>query len=142
MGSAAALLVVRPARTAVICALEESRKAFGGMAPFPGVLVESAVGFAPENLSWLRFWGISVHEAADVTGPAWIRFSWPIPAMIRDFGRICPVSGGTVIARLGDIPVAVRNGSLIVLGSPLGPHIYAGDRDAHDLLAAFRKASS
>ena len=36
-----------------------------------------------------------------------------------------------VIARLGDMPVAVRRGGFIVLGSPLGPHLYAGDRDAH-----------
>jgi hypothetical protein len=147
LGSAAALVGGRVSRLSVTCALEESRGAFRRLPSFTGlvaggpVMVESSVGFATENLAWLRPWGISVHESRAVQGPAWVRFNWPISVMIRDFGRASPISGGSVIARLNDIPVAVRKGPLIVLGSPLGPHLYAGDRDACALFDAFLKTS-
>jgi hypothetical protein len=134
--SAAALAVVPFPRTPVICSLEESRDAFTRAISFRGLLVESGVGFAADNLGWLRLWGISIGEPREVRGPAWVRFDWPIPAMIRDFGRVCPIHGGTVIARLDNMPVAVRQGGLVVLGSPIGPHLYAGDWDAHKLLEA------
>ncbi len=104
------------------------------------VLVESSVGFATENLAWLRRWGIFVHEPITVSGPAWVRFSWPISVMVRDFGRASRISGGTVIARLNGLPVAVRKGPLVVLGSPLGPHLYAGDRDARAWVEALSSA--
>jgi hypothetical protein len=139
LSSTAAFAVVRPPRIPVICSLEESRRAFKGTAPLGGLLVESGVGFAADNLAWLRFWGISIGEPRDVRGPAWVRFQWPIPAMIRDFGRVCPISGGTVIAHLDDIPVAVRQGPLVVLGSPIGPHLYAGDPDARNLFQALTR---
>lgn len=147
LGSATVLAAAPPLRFSVMCSLEESRKAFCGLPSFTGVkirgkvLVESSVGFATENLAWLRRWGISVHEPRAVQGPAWVRFNWPISAMIRDFGRVCPISGGSVIARLNGVPVAVRQGPLVVFGSPLGPHVYAGDRDARTLLDAFLKVS-
>jgi hypothetical protein len=143
LGSSAALAGVRLPSLSVVCSLEESRSAFRELPSFTGitagglVLVESSVGFATEDLAWLRRWGISIHEPTAVPGPAWVRFHWPISGMIRDFGRASPISGGAVIARLNGIPVAVRKGPLIVLGSPLGPHLYAGDRDARALLHAF-----
>ena len=142
LGSAIAFAGVRIGSLSVSCSLEESRKAFQGLPPFTGaadqspVLVESSVGLANENLSWLERKGILIHEPRTVQGPAWVRFDWPVSAMIRDFGRVSPISGGVVIARLHDIPVAVRQGRFVVLGSPLGPHVYAGDRDACALLAA------
>ncbi len=129
----------------MVCTLEESRSAFRRWPLFAGavkgspVLVESSVGFAFEDLAWLRGWGISVHEPVEIRGPAWVRFDWPISAMIRDFGRASCISGGSVIARLNGMPVAVRKGSLVVLGSPLGPHLYAGDRDAHALVRALSR---
>ncbi len=142
MGSAMAFTGVRLGTLSVSCALEESRKAFRSLPPFTGtppkggVLVESSVGLATENLAWLARQGILIHEPRTVQGPAWIHFDWPISAMIRDFGRVSPVTGGVVIARLHDMPVAVRQGRFVVLGSPLGPHVYAGDRDACALLAS------
>lgn len=147
VASAAALAGVSAPSLSVMYSLEESREAFHGLPSFMGVingcrvLVESSVGFADENLTWLRHWGISVHEPRTVRGPAWVRFNWPVSAMVRDFGRASPISGGSVIARLNDIPVAVRKGPLIVLGSPLGPHLYAQDRDAHNLLDALLSVS-
>ena len=142
LGSAMAFAGVRIGSLSVSCALEESRKAFRGLPPFTGaaikggVLVESSFGLATENLAWLERKGILIHESRTVQGPAWVRFDWPVSAMIRDFGRISPISGGVVIARLHDTPVAVRQGRFVVFGSPLGPHVYAGDRDACALLAS------
>jgi hypothetical protein len=142
LGSAIAFAGVRIGSFSVSCSLEESRKAFHGLPPFTGaagqspVLVESSVGLAIENLAWLERKGILIHQPRTVRGPAWVRFDWPISAMIRDFGRVSPISGGVVIARLNDLPVAVRKGPLVVLGSPLGPHVYAGDRDGCALLAS------
>jgi hypothetical protein len=147
LGSAAAIAAPRPAGLSVACTLEESRLAFRGLPPFTEVcsdrrvLVESAVGFAPEDLTWLERCGISMGAPVPVTGPAWVRFTWPLQAMVRDFGRVRPVTGGQVIARLGPVPVAVRRGRFIVLGSPLGPHVYAGDRDAHNLLQGIIRSS-
>lgn len=132
---------------AVACSLEESRCAYRGLPLFAGkvssrlVLVESGAGFADENLGWLKDWNIKVHDPEPVRGPAWVKFDWPIPVMIRDFARVCRVSGGSVIARLGDTPVAVRKGPLIVLGSPLGPSLYSGDRQAHQLLNSLLSVS-
>jgi hypothetical protein len=91
---------------------------------------------ANDNLAWLERHGIRLHEPQTIQGPAWVQFDWPISAMIRDFGRVSPISGGVVIARLNGMPVAVRKGPLVVLGSPLGPHVYSGDRDARALLTA------
>lgn len=142
LGSAAALAALPLGRVSIICTLEESHQAFrecgrfGSVSSKRRVLVESSAGFVPENLSWLTRWGISVGEPRTVQGPAWVSFNWPVPAIIRDFGRVSPITGGAVIAHLGDMPVAVRQGPLVVLGSPLGPHVYAGDPDARDLLAA------
>lgn len=62
--------------------------------------------------------------------------------MIRDFGRVCAVSGGTVIAHLDGLPVAVRQGPLVVLGSPIGPHLYAGDSDARILVQALTRRTN
>ena len=137
----AAMVAAAQPRGSVICRLEESRIAFRGFMPKTAILAESSVGFANDDLSWLRIHGISFGPPQNVRGPAWVRYDWPIRAMIRDFGRVCPVYGGTVIARLGNMPVAARKGSLIVLGSPLGPHIYAGDRDACRLLNALGEAT-
>jgi hypothetical protein len=142
LASTAALAGVRFPSLSVVCSLEESRSAFRELPSFTGitaggsVLVESSAGFAAENLAWLRGWGIFINAPIAVHGPAWVRFNWPISAMIRDFGRASPITGGLVIARLNGIPVAVRKGPLIVLGSPFGPHLYAGDRDARALLYA------
>ncbi len=145
LGSTIAFAGVRVGSLAVSCSLEESRNAFQSLPSFTGasaggtVLVESSVGFAAENLGWLRRHGILIHEPRTVQGPAWVRFNWPISAMIRDFGRVSPVSGGVVIARLNDMPVAVRQGKFVLLGSPLGPHVYSGDRDACAMLAALTR---
>jgi len=114
------------------------------------VILESGGGF----LSWAefsahqkmldRYFGLAVEVPvemwkADSSGHAripYVNYDWPRPAMVRDFSRLVPVSpdAGEVIGTVGDLPVAVKKregkGTLIFLGSPLGPLLYAGDREA------------
>jgi hypothetical protein len=70
----------------------------------------------------------------------YVDYSWPREKSVRDFTRVIPVSAkaGDVIARVGPLPVAVKrrmaNGTLIFLGSPLGPALRAGDYEARSWL--------
>jgi hypothetical protein len=76
----------------------------------------------------------------------YVRYTWPDETYIRDFSRIVLVTAhrGSTIAALGATPVAcmteVHCGRFIFLGSPIGPHLLAGDRGAatwlQSLLAA------
>lgn len=69
-------------------------------------------------------------------GIPYIDYTWPVRVKVRDFSRVVPVRhhGGEVIARAGGVPVAVHQcqgrGTLIFLGSPLGPALWSGDREA------------
>ena len=71
----------------------------------------------------------------DIRAP-YVEYSWPHPTKVRDFSRVVPVAAemGDVFGTLQGLPVAVRKrtgkGTLIFLGSPLGPHLYAGDAEA------------
>ena len=72
----------------------------------------------------------------------YVRYVWPHKAMVRDFSRLIPVRAqtGEVIARVGEVPVALKKnvgkGTLIFLGSPLGPLLRAGDLEARSWLAS------
>jgi hypothetical protein len=148
VASTAAFAVPRR-ELSVRSSLEESRIGFhraGGLPAScvrPGwrsQLIESSAGYEPEDLTWLARHGIQLGAPVRIAGPAWVRYTWPTHALIRDFGQACPVTGGQVIARLADLPVAVRRGPFVVLGSPLGPHLYAGDPAARDLFEAFLRS--
>ena len=66
----------------------------------------------------------------------YVRYVWPRETMVRDFTRVIPVSakGGEVIGWAGSLAVAskrsVGKGTLIFLGSPLGPVLRASDPEA------------
>jgi len=66
----------------------------------------------------------------------YVSYLWPRETQVRDFSRAIPVaaSAGEVIAKVGTLPVALKKGiaqgTLIFLGSPLGPALRAGDREA------------
>jgi hypothetical protein len=76
----------------------------------------------------------------------YVVYRWPREAHVRDFSRVIPVSAasGRAIARWGEIPVAWRKrigaGTLIFVGSPIGPALHAGDSDAASLLHSLIKA--
>lgn len=73
----------------------------------------------------------------------YVDYRWPLAMKVRDFSRVVPVDcrQGEVIGRFGQIPVAARfrvgKGTLVYLGSPLGPHLLAGDREASRWFGAF-----
>ncbi len=76
----------------------------------------------------------------------YIAYRWPREAHVRDFSRVIPVSGtsGQAIAHWREIPVAlskhVGRGTLVFLGSPIGPALHAGDSDAASLLRSLIEA--
>lgn len=87
----------------------------------------------------VELWG----ERDGARGLPYVDFTWPIPARVRDFSQMIPLNGegASTIARIGGKPVAFRRrlgaGTLVFLGSTLGPHILAGDREAQRWLEAF-----
>lgn len=121
------------------------------------VILESAGGFLgpaefrAHQKMLDRYFGLEVEEPvamwnSDRNGHAripYVNYDWPRPAMVRDFSRVVPVSpdSGEVIGAVIDLPVAVKKragrGTLIFLGSALGPALYAGDAEARSWLQSF-----
>lgn len=70
----------------------------------------------------------------------YVNYVWPREAKVRDFSRVIPVSAreGDLIGRVGAFPVALKRrvamGTLIFLGSPMGPALRAGDSEARSWL--------
>ena len=67
----------------------------------------------------------------------YVDFHWPFRTKIRDFSRLVPVSAlpEQVVASCGHWLAASKHtkgkGTLVFLGSPLGPALLAGDAEAH-----------
>lgn len=93
--------------------------------------------------------GVSLHdpvrlwESADSFKQSpYVDYHWPVVTKVRDFSRVIPVSGenGEAIAWFQKLPVGfkrrVGKGTLVFLGSPLGPHLLSADREAGSLLRA------
>lgn len=121
------------------------------------VVLESGAGFASgaecraHCLALRDHFGVNVEPPRELW-PAMARsrvpyvdFTWPFPVKIRDFSRVVPLRGGAgeVIARVDGLPVALKRqrgrGTLIVLGSPLGPGLWAGDVEARRWVEAAAK---
>ena len=72
----------------------------------------------------------------------YVDFTWPLPTKTRDFSRIVSLAAheSEVIGRVDSLPVALKRkvggGTLIFLGSALGPHLRAGDQEARAWLRA------
>jgi hypothetical protein len=121
------------------------------------VVLESGAGFAAES-------DYHVHRAVlrdrlqlHIEAPVglwprqipYVDYSWPYPAQLRDFSRVVPLGHqpGEIIAWVDGLPVALKRpmagrGTLIFLGSPLGPALWAGDAEARRwLCAAIRQRS-
>jgi hypothetical protein len=75
----------------------------------------------------------------------YVAYCWPREAHVRDFSRVIPVSAtaGEAVAHWGEIPVAwsrsLGGGTIVFLGSPIGPALHAGDADAGSLLQSLIK---
>ena len=112
------------------------------------VLLESGAGFAGE--SHFRAHRDAVESGLQIRierprGKSrdipYIDYVWPYATKIRDFSRVVPLPAqpGEIIARADGHPVAltrrVGRGTLIYLGSPLGPALWAGDAEARQWLS-------
>jgi hypothetical protein len=66
----------------------------------------------------------------------YVNYLWPQETNVRDFSRVTAVleREKNVIGKVGALPVALKrrvaNGTLIFLGSPMGPALRAGDPEA------------
>jgi hypothetical protein len=134
----AALAIVGAAARRIVMHVED-----GGM-----LILESGATFAaagsPEFLghrdALRELFGLDIEPArALVRTPRipYVHFRWPSPALVRDFSAIVPVEpcdDDEGIARVGETTVALARrrgrGTLIFLGSPMGPALWAGDTEA------------
>jgi hypothetical protein len=70
----------------------------------------------------------------------YVNYLWPQETNVRDFSRVIPVltGEGNTIGKVGPLPVALKKrvakGTLIFLGSPIGPALLAGDPEARSWL--------
>ena len=93
--------------------------------------------------------GLSLHDPVDLWDSAdsfkqspYVDFHWPVVTKVREFSRAVPVEtgDGKAIARFQNLSVAVKRrmgkGTLVFLGSPLGPHLLASDQEAIRWLGA------
>lgn len=113
------------------------------------VLVETAAAFLPRQaqerqaLLAERHLGIRLRPARRLwdegearAGLPYVELTWPVVARIRDYSSWIGVSGGAEapLAVVEGLPCAVRKrlgaGTLLFLGSPVGPHLWAEDREA------------
>jgi hypothetical protein len=115
------------------------------------VLLECGFGFAEQAdfagrcLQLDRGLGIAASGLAD-RGSAYfpyIEYSWPVRVKIREFRPVSlkPARGDEVIGTFGGSPAAlrrrVRGGTLVAIGSPIGPVFLTGDPDAWRWLEGF-----
>ncbi|HUI41465.1 MAG TPA: hypothetical protein VL523_05810 [Terriglobia bacterium] len=118
-----------------------------------GAAYAAPQAFATEQRLLARCFGVDVRppvhlgtETSEAAGEPrctpYIVYAWPTRLHVRDFSRIIPVVAPTscAMATYGETPVACRRevgrGAFIFLGSPLGPHLLANDREAHAWLRA------
>lgn len=121
------------------------------------VVLESGASFASpgeivrQRMIWERVFGVctdfsSTRPAGDPTG--YVHYRWPADARIRHFGEFMSLSAGDAegIATYGGETVAIRRrigrGSLLFLGSPLGPMLAAEDHQAAELAAGIFQHST
>ena len=108
------------------------------------VILESGAGFAAESTFHAHqgTLGDSLQIRVEPPLALWPRsmpyvdYTWPYPAKLRDFSRVVPLGpqAGEVIASVDGLPVALKRrigrGTLIFLGSAVGPALWSGDADA------------
>jgi hypothetical protein len=120
-------------------ALVESGGAFLAPAEFRLQKYRMRSEFGVAALERVKLWENTGHSA----GPAYVDFTWPLMARIRDFSHVVPlgICDAKPIAFQDGKTVAVMRrlgrGALIFLGSPVGPHLLAGDREAQAWFDSF-----
>jgi hypothetical protein len=108
------------------------------------LVFESAAGFGgfeEQRRMLARHFALRIGRPVDLwaQGAApYIHYTWPARVKVRDFSRVVPFSGDgcEVIGFAGSLPVAARRGRFVFLGSPIGPGLLAGEREARAWLSA------
>jgi len=104
------------------------------------LIFESAAGFGgfeAQREQLARHFHLATEPPIDLWAGSvpvpYVDYHWPVRTKVRDFSSVVPVhaAAAEIIGALGQIPVAARLGSLVFLGSPIGPSLLAGDREAH-----------
>jgi len=104
------------------------------------LIFESAAafgGFEAQRRQLARYFGLTIEPPFNLwTGdasPPYVDYHWPIRVKVRDFSHAVPVVAkkADVIGAIGKIPIAAHAGRFVFLGSPIGPSLLAGDREAH-----------
>jgi len=104
------------------------------------LIFESAAGFGgfeAQREQLARHFRLTIAPPVDLwAGGApvpYVDYHWPVRTKVRDFSNVVPVHAlaAEIIGTIGNIPVAARLGRLVFLGSPVGPSLLAGDREAH-----------
>ena len=152
---ASSAIRVLPAASAISGSAVLELRAFVEQGGF--VLFESGAGFAgPEIFKrqqalFRSAFGVSLLPPISLWNeahPPYVEYRWPVNASVRDFSRAIAIEpdGGGVIASVGSIPIAILReigaGSLVFLGSPLGPHLLAGDPDASRWFTALERTAA
>jgi hypothetical protein len=111
-----------------------------------GALVLCELSPFAHRLTGLQAFGMAA-DAPVAIGPGhtdrhglFVRYRWPHAALVRSFLGFVPLSGdGLLSATYGGHAVAMRRqigrGAVIVLGSMLGPSLFAGDSQAREVAA-------
>jgi len=107
------------------------------------IIFESAAGFGgfeSQREMLAEYFGLQIERPVLLPEGRipYVDYHWPVSVKVRDFNRIVPVRvpAREVIATIDGIAVASRRGKLIFLGSPIGPALHAGDREAHSWFKA------
>jgi hypothetical protein len=111
------------------------------------VLIDLADGFASRSDTARtrahveRYLGVEVADPVAYTSAEYVVFRWPLSVMVRHFIRVSFIAPARnmPIAHLGTHSIAVRKevglGSVLIIGSNLGPLLLAGDEQAHQVFA-------
>jgi hypothetical protein len=109
------------------------------------LILESGLAFASpgeinhQRAGLVKYFGINIspHLFGGARGEfRYIRYHWPIEVLVRDFSESVTIEGhsGEPIASANGHVLAIRRrlgrGSVIYLGSPLGPMLWIGDAQA------------
>jgi hypothetical protein len=119
------------------------------------LLIESGTSFATASESsyhrhlMRELFGLQIglHAPSQDLKDLYVTYEWPTRCMVRHFGGAVGIEADdqNVIARAGRMPIAVRmtvgKGGIIYIGTPLGPVLPSGDRDAIELAWALAESS-
>ena len=132
-----------PTRVVIVPAFQQlSREQWIALRNEAGlVILESGLAFATESemashaAALQTHFGIRIAGRLRPSGLRYIRYRWPVEVLVREFGAAVTVEGEGIANVSGQV-VAARRGSVIYLGSPLGPLLLAGDPQAQAWIGA------